>query len=346
MNTNPYEREYVPDRTIPVKKLLDEFSLCHKFEPRTEHCFKKTIDRFDEFLPNATNADVVRKNVYNFQNWLTSRYARPYINRMIDKIRQVIKWAVLVDLASEAQSYGLSLIPDLKEGDKRCRENPPRTPVPREHIESVLPFLAPMYAVILWIRYRLGLRPSEACGLRSCDIIFNWENGTWLYAPENHKTAHHGNEKPSIFDKECQEILEPYLPNDRNSTEPIFRNQNGNAVNPNEYGRKIKRAIDKNGLPKFVLYQARYTACTEISAEFGRPFAQAFLGHSTEQMTKHYDGNRFDKNVLDKLQKIADSRNAQAAQGTPNPDPPPVSFAVELPETYENRPKLRIVKGA
>ena len=169
-------------------------------------------------------------------------------------IRRVFKWGTLLDYVDAFTSYELTLVLDILEEDKRCRVNPPRKNVPKEHIEAVVPYLPKMYAAILLIIYWAALRPCEACGLRSCDIIFEWENGTWLYAPKNHKTAHHGKEKPSIFDKECQGILKKYLPEDRTSELPIFMNQHGKAVNPNEFGRIIKRAIDTHGLPKFTPY--------------------------------------------------------------------------------------------
>ena len=346
MNTSPIEREHVPKRVIPLCELVDEFFRYHKLEHRTEHCIRRAFERIDEFLPDATTATFGKKELYLYQNFLTDKYDLDYCNRFVTSIRRVFKWGILLDYVSSFTSYELTLIPPLVEGDKRCRKNAPRTAVPEEHIRAVLPFLSTMYADMLWLQYRLGLRPSEICALCARYIDFHWKIGMWLYAPTKHKTAGKGKEKPSIFDKECQEIVQKYLPDDLTSDKPLFINRRRNPVHPGVFGKAIKAAIDKHGLNKFVLYQARHTACTEISKEFGRGHAKAFLGHSSEQMTGHYDHNRFNKDDLDKLQEIADARNAQAAQGSPNPDPPPVSFAVELPETHENRPKLRIVRGA
>ena len=162
-----------------------------------------------------------------------------------------------------------------------------------------------MIADMLRLQNMTGMRPSEVCNIKASEIDMQWDGMDWLYQPEVHKTAGKNIARTFILHKQCQEILGKYLSCDSN--EPVFRNQRGRTVKPNEYGRKIKRAIDKHSLQKFVPYQVRHTAGTRVSREFSRDYARAFLGHTTEQMTRRYDHAD-----LDKLRKIAERQNAKA----------------------------------
>ena len=294
-------------RTISLHELVETFFRYNTLEPRTEHCIKKAFQLLAECVPNSDTSTFGKKSLFLFQNFLTGKYDRNYCNRLVNCIRRVFKWATLVDLVTSAMSYELSLIPPLRQGDRRCRENKKRTDVPDQHIKAVKPYLKPMYADMLGLQEMTGMRPSEVCNIKAGEINTQWDGVNWLYQPEIHKTAGKNIARAFILPKQCQEILAKYL--SCNATEPVFKNLHGKAVSPNEYSRKIKRTIDRHQLQKFVPYQVRHTAGTRISREFSRDYARAFLGHTTEQMTRRYDHAD-----LDKLRKIAERQNAKAKE--------------------------------
>jgi integrase len=60
------------------------------------------------------------------------------------------------------------------------------------------------------IQAATGMRPSEVCKMRPCDIDKSRQDA-WIYRLENHKTAHHGIVKAVPIVGDARLALEPYL---------------------------------------------------------------------------------------------------------------------------------------
>ena len=180
METIHFEWESVPVRTISLHELVETFFRYNTLEWRTEHCIKKAFLLLAECTPNSDTSTFGKKSLFLFQNFLTGKYDRKYCNRLVNSIRRVFKWATLVDLVTPALSYELSLIPSLRCGDRRCRENPKRTNVPDQHIDEAKPQLSPMYADMLGLQNMTGMRPSEVCNIKADEINMQWDGGNWL----------------------------------------------------------------------------------------------------------------------------------------------------------------------
>ena len=161
METIHFEWESVPARTISLHELVETFFRYNTLEPRTEHCIKKAFQLLAECVPNSDTSTFGKKSLFLFQNFLTGKYDRKYCNRLVNSIRRVFKWATLVDLVTPALSYELSLIPPLRQGDRRCRENKKRTDVPEQYIDEAKLHLKPMYADMLGLQDITGMRPCE-----------------------------------------------------------------------------------------------------------------------------------------------------------------------------------------
>ena len=181
--------EYVPVPTYTLHELVETYFLHHAPEHRTDHGIKRAFKLLAECFPNADTSTFGKKNLLFFQNFLTDKYDRHYCNRLITFIRRVFKWGALFDLVSVNLSHELTLIPPLRIGDRRCRENKKRLNVPTVCIDNVLPLLRPVIADMLRLQRLHAMRPSEVCNIKASMIDFNYKGGNWLYLPEEHKTA-------------------------------------------------------------------------------------------------------------------------------------------------------------
>lgn len=64
-------------------------------------------------------------------------------------------------------------------------------------------------AAMIELQRLTGMRPGEACIMRTGDITMN--DGVWVYRPREHKTEHHGIEKEIAIGPRAQLILRPFL---------------------------------------------------------------------------------------------------------------------------------------
>jgi integrase len=140
--------------------------------------------------------------------------------------------------------------------------------------------------------------------MRACDIkqtkeefaeygqLYDGEN--WIYVLSEHKTEEYTGEKTVPLGLEEQEVLKKYM-NRRPLDAFLFWNRHHKPMTRTCYDRNIQEAIEEHGLKKFVPYQIRHTALTEISLEHGRDIARAVAGHTTEKMTARYDHSDLEK---------------------------------------------------
>lgn len=64
---------------------------------------------------------------------------------------------------------------------------------------------------------------------------------------------------------------------------------------PSAYGRAIKRAAEKAGVPHWSPNQLRHTRGTEVRKQFGLEAAQVVLGHAGANVTQVYAERDSDK---------------------------------------------------
>lgn len=127
--------------------------------------------------------------------------ARKLVNQRIDQIKRVFKWAVSEELVTSAVYEALKTVTGLRRGHPGTYERPKIKPVPWEHVEAVIPFLAPQVAAMVQLQPLMGARETEICLIRGRDI--DRSGPVWWYKidpnevaregqPANlHKTAHH-----------------------------------------------------------------------------------------------------------------------------------------------------------
>jgi hypothetical protein len=118
------------------------------------------------------------------------RWARTTINRQVQRIRAMFRWAVGEELIPPTVYQALSAVRDLRAGKSEARETEPVRPVPQPQIDAVLPLLSRQVAAMLRIQLLTGARPGEVCQLRVADLDMSGQ--VWTYTPPRHKTQHHG----------------------------------------------------------------------------------------------------------------------------------------------------------
>lgn len=166
----------------------------------------------------------------------------------------------------------------------RCRKNEERLDVPQEYVEAVFPYIAQVIADMLRIQLLTSMRPSEVCEMTVGSLkrtkgdfakynrLYDGEN--WIYVLDEHKTEQHIGNKVVAIMLEAQEILQKYI-GDKTPDQPVFSKTGkrgfGKPFTSEEYGRYIKRVIDKHHhLQKFTAYQVRHTGLSQISLEYDR----------------------------------------------------------------------------
>jgi len=136
-------------------------------------------------------------------------HSRSYINKQVDVLRGVFKWAVAEQLLAPDVYQALAAVPGLRKGRSQARETEPVRPVDDVAVETTLPFLPAVVADMVRFQRLTGARPNEVCMLRPCDVDTTGE--VWRYVPASHKTEHHGHSRVIFVGPKAQEVLRAYL---------------------------------------------------------------------------------------------------------------------------------------
>lgn len=138
-----------------------------------------------EFGPKALAA--VRKRM------IDAGLCRTLINRRIDRVKRVFKWASSEELVPVAVYQALRTLAGLRRGRSEVRESEPVLPVDDATVDATLPHLGAHLRAMVELQRLTGMRPGEVCGLRFAEI--DRDGAVWLFRPRQHKTAHHGRER-------------------------------------------------------------------------------------------------------------------------------------------------------
>jgi integrase len=139
----------------------------------------------------------------------SGRLNRTTINKRIDIIRRMFKWAVAEEIVAPTVYQGLQAVAGLRKGRTEAREPKPVLPVAEDVVNATLPHLPVAVADMVRFQRLTGARPGEVCQLRPCDVDRGDE--VWTYRPESHKTEHHGRERIIYVGPKAQQVLLPYM---------------------------------------------------------------------------------------------------------------------------------------
>ena len=210
--------------------------------------------------------------------------SRSYVNCQLGRAKRMFRWAVAEELIPMSVYQRLTTVDGLRYGQCAARETDAVEPVADSIVDATLPLVRPVVADMIRFQRLTGCRPEEACRVRPIDV--DRGRDIWLYEPENHKTKHHGKQRPIFVGPKAQAVLRPYL-----LREPelwCFVSKLRRRYSTDSYRRAIQRACQRAGIEKWSPNQLRHSAGTEIRREFGIETASAVLGHSNLSTTQIY----------------------------------------------------------
>lgn len=143
------------------------------------------------------------------ETFIAAKMKRKSINKMVNRIRHVFKWASSLELVPSATYEALRTVPSLAAGRSAAVESEPVKPVDDGDVDAILPLLRRQTrAIVLLLRYS-GARPGEICRMRPCDL--DRTGAVWLYKPTTHKTAWRGKSRVVALGPRAQEVIRPFL---------------------------------------------------------------------------------------------------------------------------------------
>ncbi len=253
------------------------------------------------------------------QSMIEARRCRTLINKDINRIRGMFRWAVEQELLPVGVYQALLSVAGLRKGRSDAKEAVPIGPVPEAHVLETLPHLSPQVAAMVRLQMLTGARPGEVAAIRPGDVTPGVE-GSWIYRPAEHKTEHFERRRAIVLGPRAREVLRPWL--DRAPDAYCFdpaevvaarharqragrrspmtpshaartpglapKRKPGRRYTRNAYRVAIRRACLKAGVPAWSPLQLRHTAATAIRARFGLEAAQVVLGHAQADVTEIY----------------------------------------------------------
>lgn len=247
-------------------------------------------------------------------------WSRKYINKQVNRIRAMFKWASSKEIVDASIPAGLRELAGLKKGRTRARETERVTTVADSVIDATLPHLPPMIADMVRVQRLTSARPGEICSMAPGDIDRTGE--VWIYRPAEHKTEHFEKDRIIAIGPQAQAVLAQYidgrdadcfcfspaeserrrraLATAQRKTPLSCGNRSGTnrASKPKRsasdryttasYRRAIHRACTKANVEKWSPNRIRHTASTEIRKRFGIDAARAVDGHGSTTTTEIY----------------------------------------------------------
>ncbi len=94
---------------------------------------------------------------------------RQYVNRLVERVRFIFRWAVGEELLPVAAYEALRAVPGLKRNKTDAAESEPVKPVPDAHIDAIRPYLSRQVAALIDLQLLTAARPGELVIMRSIE---------------------------------------------------------------------------------------------------------------------------------------------------------------------------------
>ncbi len=232
---------------------------------------------------------------------------------MIQEIRRVFKWGIAEELVKAETLVSLKAVEPLL-GGEAAFENEERRPVDIEVVRKTAQFLSPVVRAMLRVQIKTGMRPSEICRMRPCDI--DRSGPVWLYRPSTHKTKWKGQKREIPLVGDAREAIENFINRDQKAflfspaesmawfraklrsertgygsykklkTEP--KKIPGLCYTSHSYRQSIQRAVKEAKVEQWTPYQIRHLVGTMVGELLDLENAKALLGHADIATTQIY----------------------------------------------------------
>jgi integrase len=147
-------------------------------------------------------------------------WCRKTINSRVGKLRRMFRWGVSEGIVPETVFGSLAALAPLMAG--RCGtvpESKRKEPVLRSTIDATLPYLSSVVTDMVELQWLVGMRPTELCELRTCDIDRSAD--PWAYRPR-HKNQWRGQSLVYYFGQQSQAILSRRM-DPKHPDRPLFQ---------------------------------------------------------------------------------------------------------------------------
>ncbi|WP_439628789.1 tyrosine-type recombinase/integrase [Gemmata sp.] len=147
------------------------------------------------------------------QEMVSAGWCRTNINRRIDRVKRVFRWASAEELVPVTVYTALRTLAGLQRGRTAVRESAPVGPVEPAHVAAALPFLSRHVRALVELQRLTGMRPGEVRAFNFAEVDRSAE--PWLYQPAHHKTRHRGKVRVIPLGPRARALLVAFLVNDR-----------------------------------------------------------------------------------------------------------------------------------
>jgi len=140
----------------------------------------------------------------------SGKLSRQVINRRVNRIRRMFKWAVAEELCGKGTHEALRAVEALKQGRTKAHEAPPIKAVPQVFVDAVVKAASPHIAAMIQLQQLGAMRPAEVTAMRTCEL--DTSRDVWIYQPYSHKNRWRGKDRSPIFlGPQAQVLLRPFL---------------------------------------------------------------------------------------------------------------------------------------
>lgn len=173
-----------------------------------------TLD--DEYGDTPANDFGPRKLAKLRELFIAAGNCRKYVNAQTGNVVRIFRYALSQELIDASVIVKLESLESLRYGQTTARESKPVTPANLEHVRATAKHLSPPLRAMVRIQAATGMRPSELCAMRPCDIDMT-NDAAWIYRPAKHKTAHLGITKAIPITGDARAAITPFLSRDPES---------------------------------------------------------------------------------------------------------------------------------
>ncbi len=232
-----------------------------------------------------------------FQRHMAEKgYARKTIRDYANRVLQMIRFGAERGHVRGEQWDRLRAARKIRRGAGIGVKTQKRKPVPDEQVTAIFPHLdkrepvRAMLETMIRLQRVIGLRPIEICVMRPADIDRNCGE-EWRYTvhPDWNKLDHLEQDQEYYLGPRSREILLPLLEGKAPDEFLFHLPGKSNPVSRLWYGRKIKAACEKAGIPVWNPHRLRHSRATEVLNHSGSfTDAAEAIGDTEEVARRNY----------------------------------------------------------
>ncbi len=182
-------------------------------QPTTEIAsLKKAVRRLRALYGQTPAAEFGPKKLAAVrQKMVEDGLSRGVVNRSIDRVRRVFKWATAEELIPVTIYQGLRTLSGLRAGRTEAPDHEPVKPVDPSNVDNTLPHLNRHLRAMVGLQRLTGMRPAEVCKFSLAEVSRSGE--VWLYQLSRHKTTHHGKKRVIPLGPRARALITSFITN-------------------------------------------------------------------------------------------------------------------------------------